>query len=204
MMRFMLPSYFTELRVRIPAAATEPNSTMPAPPRTGGGMTAKTPPTTGSSPSNTRMTPPAVTTNRERTQENATSTTFWANADWVNELNNGATAEEIMYARRPTAIRRGVTSVSTISATAMMSAVVSVMMTRTTTSIETIAPTWNVGVPNANGVGKATMPPSATPEKSTLPMMAAMTVPMTMASRIDSREIVATPTFERARTMTSV
>src|SRR5690625_6358252 len=55
MIRFMLPSYFTLPRVRMPAAATDPNSTMPAPPRTGGGITATTPPTTGRDRKSTRL-----------------------------------------------------------------------------------------------------------------------------------------------------
>src|SRR5699024_6291698 len=88
--------------------------------------------------------------------------------------------------------------------TARMSAVVSVMMTRTTTTIEMMAPAENVGAPKASGVGSATIPASVMPEKSTLPNGTATTVPRTIPSRIDIREIVAIPTLESTTTMTSV
>ena len=50
MIRFMLFRYSTLARVRMPLAATVPNSTMPAPPRTGVGTAATTRPSTGSRP----------------------------------------------------------------------------------------------------------------------------------------------------------
>src|SRR5690625_4921123 len=204
MIRFMLPSYFTLPRVRMPAAATDPNSTMPAPPRTGGGITATTPPTTGSRPRTTRITPAATTTNRDFTRVMATRPTFWAKADWVKELNTGETAEESMSARSPAAIRLESTFVSTISPTARMSAVVSTMVTRMTTNMETIAPIAKVGIPKKNGVGNATTPASAIPEKSTFPNGRATIVPTTMPSRMDIREIIPTPTLDRISTIASV
>ena len=54
-------------------------------------------------------------------------------------------------------------------------------------------------MPKANGVGKATIGPLPTPEKSAMPMNAAMTVPMTMENRMDSREIAGT--LARLRTI---
>src|SRR5690606_8246201 len=110
----------------MPAAATVPNSTIPAPPSTGYGTAAITRPTTGNSPSTSRIAPPAVTPNRDRTPLLATRPTFWARADCGNELNTGATADESMSARSPSAIRRESTLVPITSPTAMMSAVVSV------------------------------------------------------------------------------
>ena len=62
MIRFMLSSYSTFERMRIPLAATVPNRTMPAPPRTGLGIAATTRPITGRSPSATRIRPPVATT----------------------------------------------------------------------------------------------------------------------------------------------
>ena len=62
MIRFMLFRYSTLARVRMPLAATVPKSTIPAPPRTGVGTAATTRPSTGSRPSSTRITPPALTT----------------------------------------------------------------------------------------------------------------------------------------------
>ena len=85
-----------------------------------------------------------------------------------------------------------------------MSAVVSVSVTKITISIETMAATWKVGIPKAKGVGTATTGPSRTAEKSATPRTAATRVPATMASRIDSREMVALPSFERTSTNTKV
>src|SRR5699024_11401837 len=67
MTMFMLPVYRTLPRMRMPAAATEPNSTIPAPPSTGSGIAAINRPRGGRKPMTTRMNPPAVTTNLERT-----------------------------------------------------------------------------------------------------------------------------------------
>ncbi len=60
--RFRPSPYSTRDSVRMPLAATVPNRTMPAPPRTDSGMAATTRPTTGSRPSRTRMSPPVATT----------------------------------------------------------------------------------------------------------------------------------------------
>lgn len=87
----------------------------------------------------------------------ATRPTFCANAVGGKVLNTGATAEDSMSARRPSATRRWSTSAPMTSPTAMMSAVVSTMMTSMTTSIERVAATSKRGAPNANGVGTATM-----------------------------------------------
>lgn len=59
-------------------------------------------------------------------------------------------------ARRPSATRCWSTGVPTISPTARMSAVVSVMITSITMVIDTMAPTWNVGEPKCSTGGSAT------------------------------------------------
>ena len=111
-----------------------------------------------------------ATTNRLLMPVRATRPTFCANAVAGNELKTGASAEPPC---RPAGRRRRAaasTLVPTISPTARMSAVVSVMMTRITMVIETIAPISNVGLPNANGSGRRHDPRVADREKSALPM----------------------------------
>src|SRR5699024_9690418 len=61
MIRLRLFEKATVDRVRIPLAATDPNSTSPAPPSTGSGIDWTTRPTTGRSPRTTRMAPPVAT-----------------------------------------------------------------------------------------------------------------------------------------------
>jgi hypothetical protein len=134
----------------------------------------------------------------------ATRPTFCAKALWVKELNNGEIALESMSARSPSPIRLESTFVPTISPTAMMSAEVSVRVTRMTMSIEMIAAISKVGAPNANGVGKATISPWPTFEKSAIPKTKAMSVPRTMASRIESLEMAALPTLLSRRTIAMV
>ena len=188
----------------MPLAATVPNSTMPAPPSTGVGTAAMIRPRTGSRPRTTRIAPPALTTNRLFTPVMATRPTFCANALWVKELNTGDRALESMSARSPLAMRLEETLLPVISPTARMSAVVSVSVTRMTMSMEMIAAISKVGGPNANGVGRAKMSPSPTSEKSALPITKAKTVPTTMASRIDSREMVPLPTLLSSSTTSRV
>lgn len=59
-------------------------------------------------------------------------------------------------------------------------------------------------MPNANGSGNAKMPRSRTREKSAHPKIRHTTVPMTMARRIDSREIIATGIRLSSSTMAKV
>ena len=148
--------------------------------------------------------PPAVTTKRLLTPVIATSPTFWAKALCVKPLNSGARNEAPMSARRPSAIRRRSTSLSTISPTAMMSAVVSVRITMTTISIEMMEAISNTGGPNASGVGRARNGPERMSPKSAWPVNAARTVPSTMPSRIESREIAALPSLDSSRMMSRV
>ncbi|ALE77313.1 hypothetical protein WY02_01125 [Pseudonocardia sp. AL041005-10] len=187
----LVPRYSTAASVRIPLAATVPNSTMPAPPSTGCGIAENTADAIGESPSTSRSSPPAATANRLRIPVSATSPTFWANAVAGKELNTGATTEAAMSARSPSPTRRASTRVSTTSPTARMSAVVSTMITRTTMTIETVAPTVNSGVPNANGAGSAATLAPPTPEKSLSPATSATTVPTSRPSSTDSRESTA-------------
>ncbi len=134
----------------------------------------------------------------------ATRPTFWAKALWVKEPKIGASMLENMSARRPLPRRRESTLVSMISPTARMSAEVSTRVTMITMHIEMIAATWKVGMPKWNGVGNATSGPSVTLEKSAMPRNTAMTVPMTIARRIDRREIEALPSLLSSSTMTRV
>src|SRR5699024_2191365 len=96
------------------------------------------------------------------------------------------------------------TFVRAISPTAMMSAVVSANVTMTTMNIEMIAAAENDGIPNANGSGNAKMPRSSTCEKSAQTQMRQPLVQMTIASRIDRRETMATGMRLRMRTTASV
>ena len=204
MTRLRLPSYFTLLRVRMPDAATVPNRTIPAPPRTAVGTAATTRPRTGSRPRITRIAPPAVTTKRLLTPVMATSPTFCAKALWVKVLRNGAMMLEAMSARRPSAMRRESTFVPAISPTARMSAVVSVRITRTTITMEMMPPSSKTGQPKANGCGKAKIAPWPTLEKSAMPSSRASTVPSTIARRMESREIAAFPSLESSNAIRSV
>lgn len=81
---------------------------------------------------------------------------------------------------------------------------VSVRITRTTIVIEMMPATGKVGIPNANGRGKAKIGPVMTLEKSAMPTIAAPTVPTTIAMRIDSREIAGTLARLRTSTTSSV
>ncbi len=60
--------------------------------------------------------------------------------------------------------------------------------------------TSNTGTPKCNGVGKANTGSSLTLEKSAMPNARATSVPITIASRIDRREMVALPTLLNRRT----
>ncbi|MNH86828.1 hypothetical protein D3C73_392960 [compost metagenome] len=59
-------------------------------------------------------------------------------------------------------------------------------------------------MPKWNGVGKPNIGPSLTDEKSAMPRNTATIVPMTIASRIDRREMVALPILLSSSTSTSV
>ena len=61
-MRMFLLLNFTLVSVRMPLAATIPNSAMPAPPSTARGTPSTTDDTLGMTPSTIRMTPAAVAT----------------------------------------------------------------------------------------------------------------------------------------------
>ncbi|MNH62601.1 hypothetical protein D3C73_145430 [compost metagenome] len=74
----------------------------------------------------------------------------------------------------------------------------------TTMHIDRIAAKWKVGMPKWNGVGKPNIGPVVTLEKSAMPRNTASTVPITMANRIDRREMVELPTLLSSNTSTSV
>ena len=158
----------------------------------------------GNKPRITRNNPPVATTKRLLTPVTATRPTFWAKALWVNEPKIGANMLDSMSARRPLPRRFESTLVSMISPTARMSAEVSTRVTITTMHMEMIAATWKVGMPKWNGVGKPNIGPWVTPEKSAMPRNTAITVPMTIANRIDRREMVALPILLSNSTSTSV
>jgi hypothetical protein len=71
----------------------------------------------------------------------ATSPTFWAKALSEKLLNTPATAVDSMSAWRPPVTTRRSSRLSTTSPMARMSAVVSVMMTSMTMTMEIVAPT---------------------------------------------------------------
>ena len=83
----------------------------------------------------------------------ATKPTFCAKALCIKEPNRGATALESISARKPSEIRSASTFVPTISPTAIMSAVVSVMMTNLTINIDKMAVSSKVGSPKAKKLG---------------------------------------------------
>lgn len=95
-------------------------------------------------------------------------------------LNTPPSTVERPSARRPSASVRGSTFRSVISPTAMRSPVVSVIVTSATTSIDTIAEAWNVGVPKWNGVLIPTQSASPTPPKSVNPNGTATARPTAM------------------------
>ena len=153
MIRFMLFLYSTLARVRMPLAATVPNSTMPAPPRTGVGTAATTRPRTGSRPRITRITPPALTTKRLLTPVMATSPTFWAKALWVKELKSGEMALDSHVGAQPVADALGVDLGADDLADGQDVGRGLGQGHQDTISIEMMAATWKVGGPKANGVG---------------------------------------------------
>src|SRR5690625_3526885 len=112
--------------------------------------------------------------------------------------------DDSMSARRPLATRFEFTGDPTISPTAMMSAAVSVLMTRMTMSIDRIDAMSNVGTPNGRIAGRATGAADPISEKSALPMSAPIPVPRTRPMRMDRREIVADPTLLSRRMMPKV
>ena len=118
----------------------------------------------------------------------ATSPTFWANALIENPLKTLATEVDSMSARRPLVTVSRSAGRSMISPTARMSAVVSVMMTSMTTTIEMIAPTANVGMPKWNGEGTWKALASLMALNWVMPKGIATTVPRTRPSRIAIRE----------------
>src|SRR5689334_8358818 len=109
-----------------------------------------------------------------------------------------------MSARKPLPRRFESTLVPMISPTARISAEVSTRVTMITMHIDRIAAKWKVGMPKWNGAGKPNIGPWVTDEKSAMPRNTAMTVPMTIARRIDKREMVALPILLNSNTSTSV
>ena len=133
-----------------------PNSASPAPPSTGSGSAATIAPTFGKSPSTSRITPLTATTNRLLMPVSATSPTFWAKALTGKPLSRPPeTAVDRQSARRPSATVLRSAGRPTTTPMASRSAVVSVMITSITMTIETIAATSNVGAPKWNGVEMA-------------------------------------------------
>ena len=70
--------------------------------------------------------------------------------------------------------------------------------------IERIAAKWKVGMPKCSSEGIATIGPSATLEKSVRPSAMAISVPITIASRIDRREMVELPILLSSSTIARV
>ena len=172
----------------MPLAATVPNSASPAPPSTGSGIDAMIAPSLGTSPSATRMMPLTATTKRLLMPVIATRPTFCANALTGKPLSR---PPEIVVARvsarsPPTTVRPSAGR-SITSPIARMSAVVSVMITSITMTIETIAAISNCGGPKWNGVDTANHWACPIRLKSTLPNGHATSVPSTRPARIATR-----------------
>lgn len=181
-------SSLTFASVRMPLAATMPNSAMPAPPSTARGTPSTSADTLGSRPRTTRIAPAAVATKRDRTPVSETSPTFCAKAVYGKVLKTPPMTVPRPSARRPSATWRRVTGLSTISPTAIMSPVVSVMMTMPTMSIDTIGTISKVGRPKWNGVTSPNHAASPTPDESVIPgTNAATAVPITRPSSTETR-----------------
>ncbi len=138
---------------------------------------------TGERPMRTRKPPPQATTKRLRIRVMATRPMFWAKALHMKPLKRGLIAEPRVSARSPAAMVFSSAGRSTISPSASMSAVDSVMETSMTTHMEMIAARANCGAPKWKGDGKPTMSASVTGEKSVTPNGMAMRVPMTRPTR---------------------
>ncbi len=108
---------------------------------------------------------------------------FWAKALHMKPLNSGLIAEPRVSARRPAAMVLSSAGRSTISPSASMSAVDSVIETTITTHSDRIAASWNCGAPKWNGVGKPTTSAWATGLKSVTPNGIATSVPTIRPSR---------------------
>ena len=78
------------------------------------------------------------------------------------------------------------------------------MVTIITISIDRMAARRNSGMPKCSTSGSATSGPSSTREKSVMPTAVATSVPITIASRIDRREILALPSLLSSSTSTRV
>ncbi len=111
---------------------------------------------------------------------------------------------DAISARRPSPRRRESTLVSRISPTARISADVSTSVTMMTMNIDSVAAMLKIGHPKWKISGSAITGPSDTREKSVMPSAQAMPVPITMASRIERREIVALPILLNSSTIRSV
>ena len=140
----------------MPDAATIPNRAMPAPPSTARGTPSTTAETLGISPSTTRMTPAAVATQRERDAGQRDQPDVLRESRVRERVEDAADHRaEAVGAQAVGELTCALTGFSTISPTAIMSPVVSVMITMPTMSIETIEATWKVGRPKWNGVTRA-------------------------------------------------
>ena len=117
----------------------------------------------------------------------ATRPTFWAKALTEKPLNTLASAVAPMSARSPLVTVWRSAGLPTTSPMARMSAVVSVMITSITTSIEIVAPTAKTGSPKWNGDGSWKTPASPMREKFVSPNGIATTVPSTSPSRMATR-----------------
>ncbi len=87
----------------------------------------------------------------------------------MNEPKIGEIALDSISARRPSPIRFESTLVPTISPIAIISAVVSVMITKVTITMERMAENSNTGEPKWKKLGKAKIGPVLTLEKSVKP-----------------------------------
>ncbi len=101
--RMLVLLNFTRLRVRMPLAATIPNSATPAPPRTACGMPSTIPPSLGMRPSTISTAPAKVATKRDLTPVKETRPTFWAKAVYGKVLKMPPSTVDSPSARSPSA-----------------------------------------------------------------------------------------------------
>ena len=123
----------------------------------------------------------------------ATKPTFCTNAHCMKAPKRGASADESMSARKPSAIRLLSTWVSTISPIASKLAVVSVKITIVTILMVKIAGHSNTGIPKPKILGNAIHAPSLTLEKSAKPNANAAIAPQKMESRTAKRLMAGVP-----------
>ena len=176
----------------MPVAATMPNMTSPAPPRTNCGIASTNAPIFGTSPSTIMMIPPATQTQRLRTPVTPTRPTFCEKLVYGKVLKRPPITVPRPSVRSPAASSFCPIGLPVISESARNIPVDSIMTTIITSDIVAIVTRSNVGMPNANGVTRSSQGALATLSKLILPIATATTQPTMMPIRT---EMLATKPF---------